>query len=177
MSTLDKFQNRVDWLWAYVKERPAQVYQHMADYFELGELIKMNVSSTGEREISVCGTPLRTGMFQGKWFTQFPLSIEATDDSNTEWTMVVTHADGTESTYVYDTAKIQPSLASCSSGDSVTFIANDASIVDAIASPLGSSHQSVAAIYDVTGKKTPSIHKGVNIILYSDGTRRKVIIK
>ncbi len=34
-----------------------------------------------------------------------------------------------------------------------------------------------AAIYDATGKKTSAIHRGVNIILYADGTRKKVIVK
>ena len=173
MSTLSKYQKHFNNLWTYVNDRPAQVYQHMADYFELGEPIKMNIRSTG-REVSVCGTPLRTGIFDGKWFTQFPLTIEATDAPGTAWTMVVTHADGSESTYVYDTAKIQPSLASCVPGDFVTFIAAEST---GIASTQINHPQSIAAIYDATGKKTPAIHKGVNIILYSDGTRKKVIVK
>jgi hypothetical protein len=113
-------------------------------------------------------------MFQGKWFTQFPLNIEATDDPNTGWMMVVTHADGSELTYFYDTATIQPTLASCSPGDSVTFIATDASVM---VPTHRSNQQSIAAIYDATGKKISAIHKGVHIILYSDGTRRKIICK
>ena len=174
MSTFSKFQKHVNNLWTYVNDRPAQVYQQMADYFDLGEPIKMNVSSDRGGEISVCDTPLRTGMFQGKWFTQFPLTIEAVDAPTTAWTMVVTHADGSESTYVYDMATIHPSLASCAPGDSITFIATGAT---GIASTHVSHHQNVAAIYDATGKKLPAIHRGVNILLYADGTRRKVIVK
>lgn len=82
--------------------------------------------------------------------------------------------DGSELTYLYDTATIQPTLASCSPGDSVTFIATDASV---IVPTHRSNQQSIAAIYDATGKKISAIHKGVNIILYSDGTRRKNICK
>lgn len=177
MSTLSRFQSRVDRLWAYVKERPAQVYQHMADYFQLGEPIEVSVSSTGGMEISVCDIPLRTGEFQGKWFTQFPLSIEATDAPSTKWTMVVTHADGTESTNVFNMAKIQPTLASCSPSDTVTFIATDTGIDDAIASTNSNNHQGIAAIYDASGKKISAFHRGVNVILYVDGTRRKVVMK
>ena len=179
MSTLGKFQSRINRLLAYVNDRPSIVYQQMADYFSLGDVIPVCILNNEDdsRSISVCDTPLRTGMFKGAWFTQFPLSIEVTNDASAAWVMFVTHADGSESTHVYDTAKIQPTLASCSPGDSVTFIAADASMVDAITSNHGSSQQSIAAIYDVTGKKIPTIHRGVNIILYSDGTRKKVIIK
>ena len=177
MSTLSRFQSRVDRLWAYVKNRPARVYQQMADYFELGNVIPVNILNDEEedRSISVCDTPLRTGMFKGAWFTQFPLSIEVTNDISAAWIMLVTHADGSESTYVYDTAKIQPKLASCSPGDSVTFIATDVDTITDIASTHGSSHQNIAAIYDATGKKIPATHRGVNIILYTDGTRRKIL--
>ena len=181
MSTLDKFKNRVNRLWTYVNDRPAQVYQQMADYFALGNVIPVSILNDidDSRSISVCGIPLRTGMFQGSWFTQFPLSIEATDDPSTGWTMVVTHADGSESTYIFDIPKIQPSLALCALGDSITFIATEAGttgILSVLPTPL-EGVGGEGTIYDVTGKKIPAIHRGVNIVLYSDGTRRKVITK
>jgi hypothetical protein len=177
MSTLDKFKKRVDRLWTYVKDRPAQVYQQMADYFSLGDVITVSILNDEDdsRSISVCDTPLRTGMFKGAWFTQFPLSLEVTDDASAAWMMIVTHADGSESTHVYDTSKIQPTLASCSPGDSITFIATDADMVDGIAA--NSGNRTVSAIYDATGKKIPAVHRGVNIILYTDGTHTKVIIE
>ena len=174
MSTLTIYNTSIQKLRTYLVQRPDSVYQQMADYFQLGEPIKMSISSTMGGNISICSTPLRTGMFQGKWFTQFPLSIETTDAPGTAWTMVVTHADGSELTYFYDTATIQPTLASCSPGDSVTFIATDASVM---VPTHRSNQQSIAAIYDATGKKISAIHKGVHIILYSDGTRRKIICK
>ena len=181
MSTLNKFQNRIDWLWRYVKERPAQVYQHMADYFALGNVIPVSILNNEDesRSISVCETPLRTGMFQGKWFTQFPLSIEATDDPGCGWKMVVKHADGSESTQAFDTAKIQPSLASCIPGDSVTFITTEAGttgILSVLPTPLEGA-EGEATIYDVTGRKSVALKHGLNIILYSNGTHKKVIIK
>ena len=40
-----------------------------------------------------------------------------------------------------------------------------------------SHHQSVVAIHDATGKKISVVHRGVNIILYADGTRRKFVNK
>ena len=175
MSTLTKFNSRFDRLWTYVKERPAQVYKHMADYFSLGNVIPVSILNDGKenRNISVCDTPLRTGTFQGKWFTQFPLCIEVTNDASAAWKMVVTHADGRESFYVYDTAKIQPTLSSCSLGDSVTFIATDIEMVDDIT--VNNGIRTVTAIYDATGKKIPALHRGVNIILYADGIRQKIL--
>ena len=178
MSTREKFTNRLNRLWIYVNDRPKQVYQQMADYFSLGDLIPVSILNDEDdsRNISVCDTPLRTGRFSGAWFTGFPLLLHA-EGVDAAWIMTVKHEDGRSDTYTYDTAEIQPTLASYSPGDSVTFIATDADMVDAIASTRGSRHHSIAAIYDATGKKTSAIHRGVNIIFYADGTRKKVIVK
>ena len=173
MSKLKTHKAYLELFCTYIVQRPDYVYQQMADYFQLGEPIKMCISSTKGGEISICDTPLRTGMFQGAWFTQFPLSIKVTNDSRAGWMMVVTHDDGNESTYVYNTAEIQPSLASCAPGDSVTFIATDADMVDGNIANNG--NRTIASIYDATGKMIPTLHRGVNIILYADGTRRKIL--
>lgn len=181
-STLKKHKNNVELFCNYITLRPDFVYQQMADYFELGEPIKLSISSISGWSISICDTPLRTGMFHGKWFTQFPLYIEATDDPSTKWVMVVTHADGNESTYVYDTAKIEPTLASYSPSDSVSFIATDANMVDAITK--NSESRTVTAIYDVTGRRLPVVRRElkqgsaiINIVRMSDGTMRKVLFE
>ena len=178
MSTLDRFKSRVNRLWTYVNDRPAQVYQQMADYFELGDLIPVSILNDEDdsRSISVCGTPLRTGRFSGAWFTEFPLSLR-TEGNDATWTMIIKHEDGSTDTHTYNTAEIQPSLKGCLPGDSVIFIATDAPIVDDIASTYRSSHLSIVAIYDASGIKLETVKHGVNIILYSDGTRRKVVMK
>jgi hypothetical protein len=35
----------------------------------------------------------------------------------------------------------------------------------------------VESYFDLTGKKKTALHQGMNIVLYSDGTRKKVIVK
>jgi len=107
----------------YLAQRPDYVYGQMADYFQLGDTIPMTVSGTPGSEISINGIPLRTGSFNGKWFSHFPLSVDVTNDASATWTMVVTHADGSETTYSLDTAAIQPKLDSLAAGDSITLIA------------------------------------------------------
>ena len=175
MSTLSKFQKHVNNLWTYVKERPAQVYQHMADYFALGDVIPISImnNENDSRSISLCDAPLRTGQFNGAWFTDFPLSLR-TEDNDATWIMTIKHEDGSTDSYTYNTAEIQPSLKECMPGDSVTFMVSNASMIDNLSV---SKNHSAESIYDLTGKKIPTIQRGVNIILYSDGTRRKVVIK
>ena len=175
MSTLNKFQNRVNRLLTYVNDRPKQVYQQMAGYFSLGHVIPVSILNDEDdsRSIFIGDTPLRTGRFSGAWFTSFPLSLRA-EGSNAAWTMTVTHEDGKTDTYTYDTAEILPSLTACGPGDSVTFMIAEATMVDNLSVNRGNT---VEAIYDVSGRKLPEKQRGVNIILYSDGTRRKVIIK
>ena len=85
------------------------------------------------------------------------------------------NADGTTDIYTYNTAEIQPDLAQCTPGDSVTFqLTSGANMVQFISV---NKSNTIKAIYDLTGEKLPAIQRGVNIILYSDGTRRKVVKK
>ena len=179
MSTLKKHNIYIDRFYNYITLRPDIVYRQMADYFHLGETIPVCITNEGEGDkgITICGSPLRTGRFCGAWFTQFPLSIETPDGSSTSWTMIVTHSDGSESKSVYDTAKIQPDMTSCAAGDSVTFIASDAKMEDAISACNANNNRTVTAIHDASGKTLPSMQHGLNIITYSDGTRRIIYQK
>ena len=174
MSTLDRFRSRVNRLWTYVNDRPKQVYQQMADYFVLGDVIPVSILNNDDsRSISVCDTPLRTGRFSGAWFSEFPLSLR-TEGNGATWIMTIKHEDGSTTTHTYNTAEIQPNLKECMPGDSVTFMVSNASMIDIISV---SKDLSAESVYDLTGKKIPAIHRGVNIILYSDGTRKKIIVK
>lgn len=175
MSTLGKFQSRINRLLAYVNDRPSIVYQQMADYFSLGDIIPVSILNNEEenRSISIGDTPLRTGQFRGAWFTEFPLKLR-TEDNDATWIMTVSHEDGSSDTYTYDTAEIQPDLSICMPGDSVTFTLTNATMINHLSVNKGNA---VEVIYDLTGKKIPAMQRGVNIMLYSDGTRRKVIVK
>lgn len=174
MSTLDKHVDYIQDFCNYITARPTYVYQQMADYFSLGDVVPVSVLNDDENKtISVCGTRLRTGRFEGAWFTEFPLSL-GIEDGNKGWTMTVTHADGNSDTYTYDTAEIQPDLAGCTPGDSVTFMANNTTSAEIISV---NKSKTVKTVFDITGRKIPTMHRGVNIILYSDGTRQKVVNK
>lgn len=182
MSTLQLHTIYIDRLCDYATNRPNYVYRQMADYFSLGKVIPLSIaaqygndSETDETCISVCNIPLRTGRFDGAWFSSFPLSISSSN-CNTSWTMTVKHADGRISTQVSDAQYIQPDLASLELGDSVAIIATD-SIATAITSPNIIDKHAITAIYDATGKKSQTVQKGFNIILYSDGTRKKIFHK
>ena len=175
MSTLSRYKDFFNRFHNYISLRPAAVYQQMADYFSLGDVIPVNVLNDEDesRTISVCETPLRTGRFSGAWFTSFPLSLRV-EGSNATWTMTVAHENGKTDTYTYDTPEIQPNLTACTPGDSVTFTLSNTSMIETLSVNKGNS---VEAIYDLTGKKIPAMQRGVNIILYSDGTRKKVLMK
>ena len=86
--------------------------------------------------------------------------------------MVVSHADGRESTHIYASPAIQPDLSSCAPGDSITFIATDANGEDAIATNHVAGKPAIAAIYDMSGKRLPKMQNGLNIIVYTNGTHQ-----
>lgn len=59
-------------------------------------------------------------------------------------------------------------------GDSVTIMATNVSVIDNISVNKGNA---IENIYDIAGRRLPGKQHGVNIILYADGTRKKVIVK
>lgn len=179
MSTLKIHNSGIERLCNYVSSRPSSVYRQMASYFSLGDVIPVCIREelpeeveTTNTNVTVCDVPLRTGRFDGAWFTSFPLSLN-TKTENGVWLMTVTHADGGITSKTFLTPHIQPDLSSCIPGDSITLIATDVSKVDAIVSHhIGIN--TIEAIYDVSGKELPAMQCGFNVIRYSDGTRRKV---
>ena len=175
MSKLKTFNIYLTAFCDYITERPDYVYQQMADYFSLGHVIPISILNDEDenRSIFVCDTPLRTGRFDGAWFTNFPLSL-LTDDNNAAWIMTVTHKDGKSDTYTYETTDIQPDLSECMSGDTVTFTLTHATVTE-ISSV--NKKVNIESYFDLTGKKKTALHQGMNIVLYSDGTRKKIIVK
>ena len=179
MSTLKRHNTGIERLCNYVKNRPLFVYQQMADYFSLGDVIPVTVTAEPSEEfkenggvsITVSNTPLRTGRFDGAWFTSLPLSLYS-DAEDAAWVMTVTHSDGVISSETIISSSFQPDFTALTSEDSVAFVATTANMVDHITSN-HISHR-IAAIYDTTGKRHQTMQKGINIVLYSDGTRRKL---
>ncbi len=179
MSTLKRHNSGIERLCNYVSSRPSSVYRQMASYFSLGDVIPVSIHKElleGEEAIdsnvSICDVPLRTGRFDGAWFTSFPISLN-TEKENGAWLMTVTHADGGITSETFLTPHIQPDLTSCIPGDSITFTVTDVSKVDAIVSHhIGNN--TIEAIYDISGKKLPTMQRGLNVIRYTDGTRGKI---
>lgn len=122
MSTLNEHNRHLNNFRNYITERPAIVYQQMADYFSLGDVIPVSIFSEEDKDsIYVSNTLLRTGRFSGAWFTNFPLSLYVKGD-DVSWVMKVSHKDGTSNSYTYKTSAIRPNIKGfCKSGDSVTF--------------------------------------------------------
>lgn len=180
MSTEKRHITGIERLCDYVSNRPNYVYKQMADYFFLGKIIPLSIeaqhsndSGTDGVRISVSEIPLRTGRFDGAWFSSFPLSISSSN-CNTSWTITIMHADGRISAQTSHAQFLQPDLASLEPGDSVSIIATDYTATD-ITSPHISDKRVITDIYDATGKKLQTAQEGFNIILYPDGTRKKIL--
>lgn len=175
MSTLKKHNTYLDLFCKYITERPTIVYQQMADYFSLGNVIPVSIQNDENENagIFIGDTPLRTGRFDGAWFTEFPLTLR-TDGGDVVWTMTVKYEDGRSDTYTYDTAEIQSDLTICEQGDVVTFMLTHETVTEITSV---SNNIRCETYFDLTGKKKSALHQGVNIVLTSDGTRKKVVVK
>ena len=72
-------------------------------------------------------------------------------------------------------AKEKGWIPMCWSEDALKWVEYEGSDPTGLASPLGETGK--GAIYDLQGRKVTNPQKGINIIRYSDGTTRMVLVK
>lgn len=109
MSTMDKFQSEIRKLRRYMNERPAVVYQQMADYFGLGKVFPMKVI-TKNQNIRINNVGLTENDFDGSYFSNRNLLL-STGADNYGWKMHVNHSDETENDYLFNASEVSIQLA------------------------------------------------------------------
>lgn len=97
MSTLEKYNTSVNTLKTYMQQRPAIVYQQMADYFNLGTVIPLKIAANGQ-DVRINNVGLTEGDFDGAYFSNRQLTL-STGASNYGWKLYVTHSDNSVSNY------------------------------------------------------------------------------
>lgn len=165
----------------YCQQRPSLLYAELANHYELGEVIPLQVETYAATapdtstllSIRINDIPLTEGDFDGACFSNRRTLLDCGDDDY-GWQMKATLEDGREIKQTFSSSRIeftpseQPDAIRAivfrplsKSQLSITQIAND---VNETATP-----------YDLLGRKAQSSHPGILILHNNDGKSRMVI--
>ena len=159
----------------FYRERPAIVYQQMADYFSLGESIKFTLYCNGER-ISMDDIALSTDFYDGYCFSDRSLTISA-GNTNVEWDVIIEYTDGTTAVYNKPTPSFEMRVKE---------FEKDVDRIRGIKCRPKEKSTSVLAVetrnnvsdyYSIRGERLACPQPGVNILKMRDGSAKKVIWK
>ena len=123
-SSLTRFNTALTTLKGFCQQRPANVYQHMADYFSLGKVIPMTLKTNGAA-VKINGNRLTEGDFDGAFFSNRELNLNS-GSKNTGWLMETFQYDKDSilipnKNYTFNTSIISLLLQEYTSCDSVSF--------------------------------------------------------
>lgn len=169
------FSTFVEELKDYFEQRPSIVYEQMADCFDLGDVYPMTVGTSGQRT-SINGITLTEGDFDGAFFSDRELNLYA-DAQGYVWRMNIQHSGTIKETIDFDSPEITVLLSDYCVEDgeslSVAFelIKKQESAVNVTRTDI-----EIIGIYNVNGMTIESLQKGVNILRYSNGTYRKLMV-
>ncbi len=164
----------------WLKSRTNYFYKYLSDYYNVGKPVKFTINKAVRPEdlpyadIEVNGVPLSTGVFDGQFFINRAVTLQAHPHDGrgvTGWNVVQTSTNGSVKMFGVE-------------GDTYTFFMPDCKslsitarfgVVDAIADITESSPDAPAAIYDIRGIRQSRLHKGLNIVRGANGKVYKVI--
>lgn len=80
----ERWQKQLGIMRDWYEKRPAFMQQYLGKYFNLGDAIPTKIATDNNAEITVNGIRLTTGSFDGAYYANRPLLIEA-DDPTLHW--------------------------------------------------------------------------------------------
>lgn len=123
-SSLTRFNTALSTLKGFFLQRPAYVYQHMAEHFSLGKVIPMTLKTNGAT-VRINGNGLSEGDFDGAYFSNRELILNSCS-KNVGWQMKTFHYNSDSilipsKDYTFNTSTISLLLNDYSNCDSVSF--------------------------------------------------------
>lgn len=159
----------------FYRERPAVVYQQMAEYFSLGKPIQFKVNCEGEL-VSMDDVVLSTDCFEGYWFSDRSLKLSS-ENPNVKWDIYFEYKDGTIASFnVPNPSFVMRVLEYEKDIDRIKRISckpkEKTVSVQAV-----ETRSNVTGYYSIRGERLDRPQQGVNIFKMQDGSSKKVIWK
>ena len=159
--------------------RPNEVYQHIADFFHLGNVIPMKTIGYGAA-VSINDIPLTEGDFNGACFSNRAVRLNSGDE-HMGWIMHIKSEDKTIKSCVFESSIISviPMEYQTSVIENITCLEFETCPMEQISVSLSKAIPSqldkkIDAIYTVDGKVFKNQKNKPSIIRYKDGTTKKL---
>ena len=167
----NKFNAAKQW----AEGRPNNFYKHIGDKWNLGTAFPVTINKTTTdmpEDVIVNGIKLSEGVFDGKLFPNRQLTVtgKAPEDKVMRWKVVTTKTSGSKQTDYYDGDELVLKPTSCKSM-SIEAVFGTSNGIDVAKT----ESNDVKAIYNLRGERQQSLSSGVNIVVYDNGTTRKVV--
>lgn len=160
----------------WLSQRTNYFYQQLADYYKLGTptpmTINKDMTDLGDIQVNMNGVTLSEGTFDGKFFANRSITLDATPADGkqvTGWDIITTATNGTTTTSHVDGALYSFTMPTCKSLVIKAVIGTTA--IHAVKQDQSQDTQ----YYSIDGKSLSKPQRGINIIRRSDGTTKKVI--
>ncbi|MBQ9231334.1 MAG: CotH kinase family protein [Prevotella sp.] len=160
----------------WISQRTNYFYQQLADYYHLGTptplTINKGMTDLGNIQISINDVELSEGIFDGKFFANRSITLEATPADGkqvTGWDITTTATNGTPTTSHVNGALYTFTMPTCKS------LAIKAVIGTTAINTIKQGKVQDAQYYSIDGKSLSQPQHGINIVRKSDGTTQKVI--
>ncbi len=176
-SVTDTYNNELNSAHTWISQRTNYFYQQLADYYHLGTptplTVNKDMTELGDIQVSINDVKLSEGIFDGKFFANRSITLEATPADGkqvTGWDITTTATNGTTTTSHVDGALYIFTMPTCKSLDIKAVIGTTA--INTIKQGKVQDTQ----YYSIDGKSLSHPQRGINIIRMSDGTTKKVTV-
>lgn len=172
-----RFTSRLRAIENYLKERPMETYQEMAGFFDLGYVFGMKVN-IGSEQVFLNDVDLKAGDFDGAYYSNYPLYFKSLL-SNT-WEMTIYYSDLSIRKHTISSGEEMIDFSDYATDSSILRV--EINKVEGIthidSNRTGQDYTNrVVEVYSPSGIRRNGIGKGMNIVVYSNGDRRKYIHK
>ncbi len=158
---VDHYNHSVERIKQFWCQRPRIVYQQMSEYFELGDIVDLEIKPNGQ-SVSVNGVELTEGDFEGCCYSNKSFKLDA-DASNKHWNITFFDGKGRVIFFGNSNRNTEVSIKEIPNWKDVSSICCE--LVDGETSITHRTYnQNDPIIYSVSGIRTMNIKKGINII-------------
>lgn len=162
---------------SWISQRTNNFYQQLASYYKLGTPTPLiiNKSISEPVETTVNGVPITNGYFDGKFFANRQLTVEATAAEGREvkgWKVTRVNGNSVTNSEV-NTPQYTFSMPTCTSLTLTAIVGEASGISNLMADE---EWQTPDAIYDLQGHRVTTPTKGIYIFRKGNKTR-KIVIK
>lgn len=187
------YQTELEKAKTWLQKRIPYVYQHEQSYYKLGAVTPMTINVPNDEEavedadeaedladwkspnsmnLTFNGVKLSRNYYDGKFFVNRAVSLEADDIEGWEITEVYSTGDPVKQTVVGNTLSYK--IPTGCKGVSIATLTTIDAIDDIALDDL--SDESTQQVYDMSGRRVTGLQSGVNIIKTRKGTK-KVLVK